>query len=82
MTTNFTDGTENAIGASVRRTIAVYPAYAEAQRAVDRLADAKFPVERVAIVGTGIRWVEQVTGRMSYGKAALRGRSRVHSPGC
>ena len=73
MTTNFTDGTENAVGAPTRRTIAVYPAYAEAERAVDRLADAKFPVERVAIVGTGIRWVEQVTGRMSYGKAALRG---------
>jgi len=71
MPRNVTDGTENAIGASTRRTIGVYPTYAEAERAVDRLADAKFPVERVAIVGTGIRWVEQVTGRMSYGKAAL-----------
>jgi hypothetical protein len=56
-----------------RRTIASYASYAEAQRAVDYLSDQRFPVERVAIVGEGLRTVEQVTGRMGYGRAALSG---------
>src|SRR5687768_17082866 len=56
-----------------RRTIASYATYAEAQRAVDYLSDQRFPVERPAIVAEGIRLVEQVTGRLSYGRAALNG---------
>ncbi len=56
-----------------RRTIASYATYAEAQRAVDYLADQKFAVERVAIFAEGLRFVEQVTGRLGYGKAALNG---------
>ena len=47
--------------------------YSEAEALVDRLSDAGFPVEHVRIVGTGIRSVEQVTGRMTRGKAALTG---------
>ncbi|GAA2010077.1 hypothetical protein JL107_16970 [Nakamurella flavida] len=47
--------------------------YKEAESVVDRLSDAGFPVEHVRIVGTGIRSVEQVTGRMTKGKAALAG---------
>jgi hypothetical protein len=56
-----------------RRTIASFDDYADAQRAVDRLSDEGFPVERVSIVGTGLRYVEQVTGRMTTGRAALMG---------
>jgi hypothetical protein len=56
-----------------RRTIVTYRTYAEAQRAVDYLSDQKFPVERVAIVAEGLRFVEQVTGRLGYGQAALNG---------
>ena len=56
-----------------RRTIASYTSYAEAESAVDRLADLDFPVERSAIVGTGLRSVEQVEGRMTAGRAALVG---------
>ena len=56
-----------------RRTIATYTTYAEAQRAVDYLSDQKFPVERVAIVAEGLNLVEQVTGRLGYGRAALNG---------
>lgn len=41
--------------------------------AVDRLSDAGFAVERVAIVGLDVRVVEQVLGRLTGGKAALRG---------
>jgi hypothetical protein len=57
----------------VRRTIASYATYAQAQRAIDRLADAKFPVERTAIVAEGISYVEQVTGRRGWVQAALGG---------
>ncbi len=56
-----------------RRTIATYSTYPEAQRAVDYLSDQRFPVEQVAIVAEGIRLVEQVTGRLTYARAALNG---------
>ncbi len=56
-----------------RRTIVTYRSYAEAQRAVDYLSDQNFPVERVAIVAEGLRFVEQVTGRLGYWQAALNG---------
>ncbi|PRZ44106.1 hypothetical protein CLV47_101231 [Antricoccus suffuscus] len=47
--------------------------YAEAQAIVDKLSDKGFPVENVRIVGTGLRSVEQVMGRMTKGKAAAAG---------
>ena len=50
-----------------------FDTYAEAQALVDRLSDAGFPVQNVRIVGEGVRIVEQVTGRMTKGKAALLG---------
>ncbi|HEX2310825.1 MAG TPA: general stress protein, partial [Vicinamibacterales bacterium] len=63
------DRTNTATAAS-RRTIASYSTYAEAEHAVDWLSDHGFAVERSAIVGTGLRSVEQVTGRMTPGRAA------------
>ena len=59
--------------ARARRTVATYSSYQEAERAVDWLADEGFAVERVAIVGTGLRYVEQVAGRVTTGRAALAG---------
>jgi hypothetical protein len=56
-----------------RRVVGSYGSYAEAQRAVDYLSDEQFPVERVSIVAEGLRFVEQVTGRVGYGRAALQG---------
>jgi hypothetical protein len=53
--------------------IAAYPDNAEAERAVDWLSDQGFAVEHVAIVGKGVRSVEQVFARMSGGRAALVG---------
>jgi hypothetical protein len=61
-----------ATGAT-RRTVATFGDYLEAQRAVDHLSDQGFPVERVAIVGRGLRYVEQVAGRLTTGRAALLG---------
>lgn len=67
-------GMEPGLGGRVpRRVVASYDSYAEAQRAVDYLSDQRFPVERVSIVAEDLRFVEQVTGRMGYGQAALRG---------
>jgi hypothetical protein len=56
-----------------RRVVASLQHYGEAQRAVDFLSDEKFPVERVAIVGEGLRLVEQVTGRLTWWKATVKG---------
>ena len=53
--------------------VATYPDYASAQRAVDYLSDNKFPVQRTAIVGTDLRLVENVLGRMTTARAALAG---------
>lgn len=56
-----------------RRAIATFSNYGEAERAVDRLSDLNFPVERTAIVGSDMRLVEQVGGRLTWMKAMLRG---------
>jgi len=53
--------------------IATYRTYLEAQRAVDYLSDEKFPVQHVSIVGTDLKMVERVTGRLTYGRVALAG---------
>ncbi len=60
-------------GAAGSRSIGVYDSYAEAERAVDRLSDLGFPVQRVRIVGHDLKLIEQVTGRLNYGGSALRG---------
>jgi hypothetical protein len=56
-----------------RRAIASYTDYQDAERAVDWLSDQGFAVERGAIVGKGLRSVEQVTGRVTVWRAALIG---------
>ena len=56
-----------------RRTIASVTSYAKAEQTVDFLSDQKFPVEHVSIVGTGLRYVEQVARRLTTGTATLLG---------
>jgi len=48
------------------QSVGIYNSYAEAHKAVDYLADEKFPVENMAIVGTELRSVERVLGRKSW----------------
>lgn len=55
------------------RPIATYRTYMEAQRAVDYLSDEKFQVRYVSIVGTDLKMVERVTGRLTYARVALAG---------
>jgi hypothetical protein len=54
-------------------TVARYADYPSAQRAVDFLSDNGFPVQRTAIIGTGLRLVETVTGRLTVIRAAQAG---------
>lgn len=56
-----------------RPVVGSYLTYAQAQRAVDHLSDSQFPVERTAIVGSNLRMVETVLGRLTRGRAALAG---------
>lgn len=55
------------------RLLAGFEEYEGAQTLVDRMSDQGFPVEHLRIVGTGIRIVELVTGRLTRGRAALAG---------
>jgi hypothetical protein len=66
---------------AARRTIASFGRYDDAERAVDRLSDLGFPVERVAIIGQDLQTVEQVTGKMNYPRAAWRGALSGAIPG-
>ena len=54
-------------------TVARFDDYESAQRAVDRLSDDGFPVEKLDIVGSGLRLVERVTGRLTTSRAATAG---------
>lgn len=53
--------------------IASFATYAEAQHAVDALSDEGFPVQYLSIIGTDLRQVERITGRMSWGRAVVTG---------
>ncbi|WP_435742323.1 general stress protein [Nocardioides sp. SYSU DS0663] len=61
------------LGLDFPQSLAVYEDYAAAQKAVDFLSDRKFPVEHCMIVGTDLKRVERITGRLSTGKVALSG---------
>ena len=47
-----------------------YEKYDEAQQAVDYLSDHEFPVQNVLIVGTDLKQLERVTGRLTRGRVA------------
>ncbi|GAA1913124.1 hypothetical protein GCM10009688_17680 [Arthrobacter gandavensis] len=71
----------NLFGASTQRDpgrtlprgelVGRYTAYLDAQKAVDYLADSKFPVHLVSIVGNELKSVERVTGRLTYPRVAM-----------
>jgi hypothetical protein len=54
-------------------TVGRFDDYESAQRAVDRLSDDGFPVENLDIVGSGLRLVERVTGRLTRARATGAG---------
>lgn len=54
-------------------SLGVYERYEQAQKAVDFLSDNEFPVQNCLIVGTDLKQMERVTGRLTTGKVALGG---------
>lgn len=65
--------TQTALKLEYPMSVAVYDTYADAQKAVDFLADKQFPVENLAIVGTDLRQYERVMGRKSWGSVLVQG---------
>ena len=55
------------------QSLAVYDDYAAAQKTVDYLSDNEFPVEQCMIVGTDLKRIERITGRLTTGKVAVGG---------
>ena len=66
-------GSRAALALEFPMSLGVYYAYADAQRAVDHLSDHEFPVENCMIVGTDLKQVERVTGRLTTGRVAVGG---------
>jgi len=54
-------------------SLGVYDDYAQAQRVVDYLSDNEFAVQNLAIVGTELKTIERVTGRLTRAKMAVAG---------
>jgi hypothetical protein len=65
--------TASPLGLDFPQSLAVYDDYAAAQKAVDFLSDNKFPVEQCMIVGTDLKRIERITGRLTTGRVALGG---------
>jgi hypothetical protein len=55
------------------QSLAVYDDYAAAQKTVDFLSDKEFPVQHLMIVGTDLKRVERITGRLTWNRVALGG---------
>ena len=53
--------------------LGTYDTYPEAQSVVDRLSKAEFDVKQLSIIGNDLKTVERVTGKLTYGRAALAG---------
>ncbi|MGO1972381.1 MAG: general stress protein [Propionibacteriaceae bacterium] len=63
------------------QSVGIYNSYADAQKAVDFLADEKFEVQNLAIVGTELKSVERVLGRKSWGTVISQGATSGVSTG-
>lgn len=55
------------------QSLATYDDYAQAQRTVDYLSDQEFPVENCLIVGTDLKRIERITGRLTTPRVAVGG---------
>jgi hypothetical protein len=55
------------------QSLGVYDHYADAQKAVAFLSDEGFPVQNVLIVGTDLKQVERVTGRLTTPRVLMAG---------
>ena len=56
--------------------LGTYETYLEAQGVIDRLSKADFEITGLVIVGNNLTSVEQVTGKLTYGRTAIAGAAR------
>jgi hypothetical protein len=73
----------NGTSTSMRNTLArapgeqvslgSYPNYVQAQGVVEALAEGHFEVEQTQIIGSDLRMVEQVTGRLTWPRVLISG---------
>lgn len=61
-------GLRAALSLQYPMSLGVHDSYEEAQKAVDYLSDNEFPVQDVLIVGTDLKQLERVTGRLTRGR--------------
>jgi heat induced stress protein YflT len=61
-------GLRAALSLEYPMSLGVHDTYEEAQKAVDYLSDHEFPVQDVLIVGTDLKQLERVTGRLTQGR--------------
>ena len=77
MSTRFGNGEGTVpVERTAQRAIATFTNYSEAERAIDRLSDEGFAVERTMLVGRNLRYAERVTGRFGWVDALAGGRCR------
>lgn len=66
-------GPRAALSLQYPMSLGVHDSYEEAQKAVDYLSDHDFPVQDVLIVGTDLKQLERVTGRLTRSRVAIGG---------
>lgn len=66
-------GSREPITLNFPQSLRTFDKYADAQGCVDKLSDEGFPVENCMIVGTELRQVERVLGRLTQGRVAMAG---------
>jgi hypothetical protein len=54
-------------------SLGTFDRYEEAQKLVDTLSDREFPVQNCLIVGTDLKQLERITGRLTWGRVLLGG---------
>lgn len=64
---------QRALALDYPRSLGVFDDYNGAQRAVDYLSDHEFPVQNCMIVGTELKQVERVTGRLTWRRVLAGG---------
>jgi hypothetical protein len=70
---NIDPSTQDVVTVTRWNTVASFAQYIDACDAIDRLARQDFPVDELEIVGSDLRTVERVTGKMTPKRAALSG---------
>jgi hypothetical protein len=66
-------GPQSPLKLEFPQSLATYDDYTAAQKTVDFLSDKEFPVENCMIVGTELKQIERITGRLTWSKVALAG---------